>query len=716
MVKRIFSCVFICILIILLLTACTEANGDSGNQSNGGTSVGYEEENGIKYYLKEDDTYLAVVESESAITSFYIPEARRGKAITEISLEKNVTALPDNALENGNNIKKITIGTDVTSISKGALKSCTSLEHVTVPFLDTHFGYMFGVSTYNYNNKYIPSSLKSVTVIGGDLIPAYAFSGCESISSISIPDSITDIGERAFEGCTALTYNEYDNAYYLGNSGNPYKALIKAKNTSISSCRVHSDTHVIASYAFESCYNLTSVTLGKAIINIGNAAFNNCPKLVEIINHSELDITTDLTNSWHITYYYGLSIHSGDSIIVNKDDYLFFTHASSNYLLGYVGDNTELILPNDYNGESYGIYKYAFANYSTISDITIPENVTEFGEAAFSGCSSIRSITVPFVGKIEDSSTCKYPFGYLFGKLDYEGGVATEQDHYYTTDIDTPAPTVTYYIPSSLTDVTITGGVIYGSAFQNCSGIKNVTLTDNVTEIVTGAFSGCSSIESITVPFIGKHQSSAYPLGYIFGESSYEGGIATKQHYYTTDKERVNTYCIPLSLKSVNVTGSNIPYGAFYNCSGITDINITCDITTINDYTFYGCSGLTSFSIPSSVSSIGSYTFSQCYNLASITIPSNVTSIGYFAFSECNSLTNVTIPESITNILWGTFSGCSNLTEVYYVGGANKWNRIDIGSDNTDLTDARIYYYLATEPTESGNYWYYDDSGKIAVW
>ncbi len=579
MVKRIFSCVFICILIILLLTACTEANGDSGNQNNGGTSVGYEEENGIKYYLKEDDTYLAVVESESAITSFYIPEARRGKAITEVSLEKNVTALPDNALENGNNIKKITIGTDVTSISKGALKSCTSLEHVTVPFLDTHFGYMFGVSTYNYNNKYIPSSLKSVTVIGGDLIPAYAFSGCESISSISIPDSITDIGEGAFEGCTALMYNEYDNAYYLGNRDNPYTALMKVKNSSVATCRVHSDTHIVYSYAFDSCHNLSSVTIGKSVTNIGNAAFNNCKKIVEIINRSELDIDLSLIGLAQQSF---IKIHDGESEIINKNDYLFYTRNGSDYLLGYVGDSTELILPENYNGESYHIYSYAFSHYSTITNVTIPDTVTGIGPGTFSECSSLMSITIPDTVK----------------------------------------------------------SIGYG-AFSGCSNLTDIAIPDAVTEINYDTFSGCSSLTNITIP------------------------------------------------DTVTVIGS----GAFAGCSSLTDITIPDNILSISYETFLGCTSLTS-----------------------ITIPDNVNNINGRAFSGCTSLTSVTIPASLTSVAMGAFSGCSNLTEVYYVGGANKWSRIDIGSDNTDLTDATIYYYLATDPTESGNYWYYDDSGKIAVW
>ena len=90
----------------------------------------------------------------------------------------------------------------------------------------------------------------------------------------------------------------------------------------------------------------------------------------------------------------------------------------------------------------------------------------------------------------------------------------------------------------------------------------------------------------------------------------------------------------------------------------------TCTVTSIGDYAFWNCSGLTSVDIPDSVTSIGNYAFSWCSGLTSVTIPGSVTSIGGYAFGGCSSLTEVTIPDSVTSIGRNAFWGCAGLTSI----------------------------------------------------
>ena len=127
-------------------------------------------------------------------------------------------------------------------------------------------------------------------------------------------------------------------------------------------------------------------------------------------------------------------------------------------------------------------------------------------------------------------------------------------------------------------------------------------IPDSVTSIGRGTFSGCSSLESITLPFVGgsvKTESDTYqyPFGYIFGTTGYEGGVATKQYYYSgyyLGNTTSTTYYIPASLKSVTITGGNILYGAFSDCSNLTSITIGNGVTSIGAYAFYACDNLTS--------------------------------------------------------------------------------------------------------------------------
>ena len=119
-------------------------------------------------------------------------------------------------------------------------------------------------------------------------------------------------------------------------------------------------------------------------------------------------------------------------------------------------------------------------------------------------------------------------------------------------------------------------------------------------------------------------------------------------------------------LTSVNIPNSvtTIGYSAFYNCSGLTSVTIGNSVTTIGDCAFDGCTGLTSVTIPNSVTTIGGGAFGGCTGLTNVTIPNSVTTIGLMAFYECSGLTSVTIGNSVTTIGSEAFHGCSRLTSV----------------------------------------------------
>ena len=149
-------------------------------------------------------------------------------------------------------------------------------------------------------------------------------------------------------------------------------------------------------------------------------------------------------------------------------------------------------IPSD--GSVTSIGDYAFKGCTRLTSITIPNSVTSIGSRAFSGCSSLTSITLPFVGgsasATSDSSSTL--FGYIFGTSSYPGGTETKQ--YYKS-----GSSITYYIPSSLKEVTVTGGNLLYGAFYGCTGLTSVTIGNGVTSIGKYAFSYCTSLTSITV-------------------------------------------------------------------------------------------------------------------------------------------------------------------------------------------------------------------------
>ena len=122
---------------------------------------------------------------------------------------------------------------------------------------------------------------------------------------------------------------------------------------------------------------------------------------------------------------------------------------------------------------------------------------------------------------------------------------------------------------------------------------------------------------------------------------------------------------IPASItyNSTTYSVTSIGESAFYDCDGLTSVEIPSSVTSIGNSAFYDCYGLTSIEIPSSVTSIGEWAFRGC-GLTSIEIPSSVTSIGYNAFISCTGLTSVEIPSSVTSIGNHAFYGCDGLTSI----------------------------------------------------
>ena len=208
------------------------------------------------------------------------------------------------------------------------------------------------------------------------------------------------------------------------------------------------------------------------------------------------------------------------------------------------------------------------------------------------------------------------------------------------------------------------------AAFLNCTKITSIKIPCSVRNIVGGAFSGCSSLESITLPFIGANREwksdedvYAFPLGFIFGSSYFDGGLCTPSVIIKRGHIVLSDYYIPASLKNVVITENYVPMDAFDNCKMLKSVALPNGMTNI-EHLFESCSGLTSITIPDSVTSIGDSAFGGCSSLTSVTIPDSVTSIGNRAFSGCTSLTGVTIPSSVTSIGSDAFLGCTELTSI----------------------------------------------------
>lgn len=398
----------------------------------------------------------------------------------------------DNAFEGNKNITKLYLGSGVSKIGAFAFAAAygitdvTFSEHITnmvmsstaffcpdgsspvvyIRISDTESWYNIedesgsrGATIYKgslYCNDIRLTSLSipdTVTTLSSLRIP-------QNIKSITIPSSVTDIStERSLfynhEPVEVINQSNVDISMESGNVLEIHNGASKIINKNDFLFYSYSGTNYLIGYlgvdvilslpedyngqnyeiyerAFEGNYNIVSITVPENVTKIGDYAFLGCIKLVEVINHSSLSITkggngaAPIRNG-HIGYY-ALEVHNGVSKIVNKDDYLFYYcyNNGTNYLLGYVGNDTELILPENYNSQDYSIYDYAFYKNIMIESVVIPYQASFLGQAAFQGCAKLTNITIP--AHIYFNSRCFFGCCSL-SSINFQGTVETLWEH-----------------------------------------------------------------------------------------------------------------------------------------------------------------------------------------------------------------------------------------------------------------------------------------------
>ncbi len=211
-------------------------------------------------------------------------------------------------------------------------------------------------------------------------------------------------------------------------------------------------------------------------------------------------------------------------------------------------------------------------------------------------------------------------------------------------------------IPSSLGGYKVTE--IDWGAFEDCTGIKSVTVPQGVTLIDNNAFRNCTGLASVVIPGTVT----------VIGWSAFEGCTGLKSVSLSTGLLTIENSAFEgcTGLKSLSLPSSvtSIGWDAFSGCSALSTLNIPKTMTSIGDYAFRDCTGLTKATIPEGVTSIGDGAFDGCTGLSSVTIPEGVTKIGDHAFAECSSLVSIAIPSTVTSIGVGAFSECTGLTSV----------------------------------------------------
>ena len=262
---------------------------------------------------------------------------------------------------------------DLYTIGDDAFRNCSSLTSVTIPDSVSAIGGSAFSGCSSLTSVTIPDS---VTTIGNN-----AFYGCSSLTSVIIPDSVSAIGGSAFSGCSSLTSITIPDGVTAIGGG----ALSGC--SSLTSVTIPDSVTTIGNYAFGECSSLTSVTIPDSVTTIEGSAFRGCSSLTTIT------IPDSVTTIGDLAFYGCSSLRSvtiPDSVTTIGGG--VFEDCSS---------LTSVTIPDSVTT----IGGSAFENCSSLTNLTIPERVTSIGGWAFSGCSSLTSVyckaTTPPAGGYE---------------------------------------------------------------------------------------------------------------------------------------------------------------------------------------------------------------------------------------------------------------------------------------------------------------------------
>ena len=356
----------------------------------------------IYYSWRNDGTELAVsyfgVDGDEPSIGFYSGEVIIPESVEYGGKTYKVTGIYLCAFLYCGHLTSVTIPNTVTSIGERAFEGCGSLTSVTIPSSVTSIGRDAFDGTAWYNNqpngliyagkvayKYkgdMPENTSIIIEDGTVGIADYAFSSCSSLTSVTIPHSVTSIGNGAFNG-TGWYNNQPDGLVYAGKVVYKYKGEMPAN----SHITINDGTQGIASFAFSGCKGMTSITIPNSVESIGSGAFTFCsgltsvtiPNSVESIGNIAFDGCNGLIS---------IKVESGNQNYDSRNNCNAIIEKSSNTLIAGC-KNT--IIPN--NVTSIG--GHAFDGCTGLTSITIPNKVEFIGGYAFDGCNGLASITIP---------------------------------------------------------------------------------------------------------------------------------------------------------------------------------------------------------------------------------------------------------------------------------------------------------------------------------
>ncbi len=550
------------------------------------------------------------------------------ESLNSVTFGPSITAIGDHAFTGGDGdaygnapcFKALSFPSTLHSIGESAFALCSKLEDIEIPDSVTDIGVW----------AFLRCTALSTVVIGDGLesLSHGVFQYCSALSSITFGVGLKGMSSDVFAGCYGIETIRIKNlTAWLGidfryASDNPitiaHKFFVGAGNDYPSTTlTIAANVQHIGSFALagwnDSTYGLSSIIFESGNLSIGTGAFNDCRMLTSV--------SCPTVQDW-------LTISFG-SDTSNPNYY------ASNLIIGEE-PLTSLSVPSGMKEMS----AFAFYNCTSLTSATFEGSGLTIKAHAFHGCSALKSVT--FLGG-----------GISIGEGAFEGASDLQQvksqsltmwlSMHFDSLSSNPNSIASNLVISDepLTDVVIGAEVssISPYAFVNCTDLRNVTITSIETAMGTGAFLGCSKLESFDFPSLERWCELDFP------DATYNPMYYSK-HLKIGGVTLDSDLTLPPSISSIK------PY-AFYRCLDIISLTVPENIVTIGEFAFYSCANIQTLILREGLKTISHGAFSDCLNVSgSITIPNSVERIEWSAFYEAAffhlSTTDLVIGNSVS--------------------------------------------------------------------
>ena len=649
-----------------------------------------------------------------------------GSSITTMDMSgcTGLCSISNNAFAGCKAMETITLPESLTCIEYHAFSGCSGLKEISIPQNVSGIGYRAFYNCSSLANVELPDREEGITMLEGQWTgeTGRIFEGCTSLETVKVPQKWTSIPGSMFvnsslktmdlSGCTNICRIP-ENAF----SGSSVLETITLPESLTS----------IEYYAFSDCSGLKEIKIPESVSGIGYRAFYKCSSLTSVELPDREEAITMLEGQW--TGEIGKIFEGCTSLetvkipqkwtsipqdmfagsSINTMDMSACTNLSSisSNAFANCGSIKTMVLPESLTNIAHD----AFAG-SSIETITLPEGLKNIEYCAFSGCSGLKEIKIPtgVIGigyhafyNCKNLTSVELPdreeaITMLAGKWSsdvgriFEGCTSLENVKIPQKWTSIPG---SMFVNSSLKTMDLSGCTNIKSipdyAFSGCSAMETVTLPEGLTSIEYNAFSGCSGLKEIKIP------ESVTGIGFqaFYNCSSLasvelpdrEEAITMLAGKWASDTGRIFEGCTSLETVEIPQKWTSIPASMFVNSSLKTmDLSNCTSISSIPDNAFSGSSVLEMITLPEGLKSIEYNAFLGCKGLKKIKIPESVSGIGYHAFCNCSSLTSVELPdreEAITMLegKWASdigriFEGCTSLETVKI---PQKWTNIPQG-------------------------------------